>query len=189
MVQLPVQDSWLDGTTRRCLSITWKPPWHSSGQEESHKAGSRQVADWWMKAGTHIKPLIFKNPMKFETFDISFYHDTLNQLNHDLKAVSASPEQMLQLVQMCQSLFNWAANSSLQETDVNLPKIMLSTKFARSDHSSSGTHHDSLYWLNLNLKPIFEEVRANAPVGKNMPTPAQSGGKWQVAGNRRLLKI
>ena len=48
---------------------------------------------------------------------------------------------------------------------------MLSTKFASSDHSSSGTHHDSLYWLNLNLKPVFEEVGANAPVGKNMPTP------------------
>ena len=85
------------------------------------------------------------NLMKFETFDISFYHDTLNQLNHDLKAASASPEQMLQLVQMCQPLFYWAANSSLRETDVNLQKIMLSMKFARSDHSSSGTHHNSLY--------------------------------------------
>ena len=78
--------------------------------------------------------LSFKKSDEIEMLDISFYHDKLNQLNHDLKAASASPEQMLQLVQMCQPLFNWAANSSLQETDVNLPKIMLSTKFAHSDH-------------------------------------------------------
>ena len=72
--------------------------------------------------------------MKFVAYDISFYQDTLHQLNHSLKAVSNSSEQMLQLVQICQPLCNWAANGSLRDTDVNLPKIMLSTKFAHSDH-------------------------------------------------------
>ena len=65
-VQLAVQDSWVDGTTRRCLSITWKPPRQVGGEEGSHKVGPRQVADWWMKAGTHIKSLIFQNPMKLK---------------------------------------------------------------------------------------------------------------------------
>ena len=50
---------------------------------------------------------------------------------------------------------------------MKFPKIKVTTKFTHFDHSSSQSHHDSFYLLNLTPKPVLEDVGANAPVGLN----------------------
>ena len=68
---------------------------------------------------------------------------------------------------------------------MKFPKIMVTTKFthfdhASSDHSSSQSHHDSFYLLNLTPKPVFEDVGANAPVGLNAIRAKISGSYGHI---------